>query len=255
MLFDSHAHYDDARFDADRISVLETMPKNNVGLIMSACSSTNDIKAIIDLCDRFPYVYGSVGVHPSDCGDFSDSDEKLIIEAAAHPKIKAIGEIGLDYYYDDVPHDKQKECFIRQIEIAKKLKMPVIIHDRDAHGDTVDILKNADAKSVGGVLHCFSGSREMAKDVLDMGFYIAFGGTLTFKNARRSVEVAEYVPLDRIVLETDAPYLAPEPLRGKRNDSTLMRYVAEKLAAIKGIEVSEVERVTFENAKKIFNID
>lgn len=255
MLFDSHAHYDDAKFDLDRISVLESMPKNNIGLIMSACASTNDIKAILELCDRFSFMYGSAGVHPSDCADFSDADEKLIIEAAAHPKVKAIGEIGLDYYYDDVPHDKQKECFLRQIELAKSLGMPIIVHDRDAHGDTVDILRASGAKDVGGVLHCFSGSVEMAKDILDIGFYIAFGGTLTFKNARRSVEAAEYVPLERIVLETDAPYLAPEPLRGKRNDSTLMHYVAEKLALIKGVDVTEVERITFENAKKCFNID
>ncbi len=255
MLFDTHAHYDDKRFDEDRFAVLDGMSENNVGLIMNACASTDDIKTIIELCERFEFIYGSAGVHPSDCANFSDIDEKLITDAAAHPKIKAIGEIGLDYYYDDVPHDKQKECFFRQIELAKDLKLPIIVHDRDAHGDTVDILRASDARSAGGVLHCFSGSTEMARDVLDMGFYIAFGGTLTFKNARRSIEAAEYVPLDRIVLETDAPYLAPEPLRGKRNDSGLMHYVAERLAMIKGVELLEVERITYQNAKDCFKID
>lgn len=254
MLFDSHAHYDDKKFDTDRNSLLASMPENNVGLIMNACSSADDIKTITEICESFSYVYGAVGVHPSDCKSFSDKDIQCIRNAAKHSKIKAIGEIGLDYYYDDVPREKQKECFISQIEIAKELKMPIIVHDRDAHADTVDILKQCGAEAVGGVIHCFSGSCDMAKSVLDMGFYIAFGGTLTFKNARKSVEAAQYAPIDRILLETDSPYLAPEPLRGKRNDSTLMHYVAERLAEIKGIDVSQIERITFDNAKKCFNI-
>ncbi|MBS7298446.1 MAG: TatD family hydrolase [Eubacteriales bacterium] len=254
MLFDSHAHYDDARFDADRFDVLDKMPQNNVGLIMNACAAMSDIDRIIEMCNRYDFMYGSVGVHPSDCEGLTEADMERLKKESEHEKIKAIGEIGLDYYYDDVPRDVQKKWFARQIELAKEVKMPIVVHDRDAHQDTVDIMRSSSAKDVGGVLHCFSGSCDMARDILDMGFYIAFGGTLTFKNARRAVEAAEYVPIDRILIETDSPYLAPVPERGKRNDSTLVKYVAEKLAEIKGIDAAEVERITFENAKKLFNI-
>jgi len=254
MLFDSHAHYDDSRFDDDRFSVLESMKDNNVGAIMNACAALSDIPLILEMSERFPFMYASVGVHPSDSIDLSEDGIEIIKNAAKHEKVKAIGEIGLDYYYDDVPRDIQKKWFVRQIELAKELNLPIIVHDRDAHGDTVDILKNTNAKSIGGVLHCFSGSKEMAKEILDLGFYIAFGGTLTFKNARRAVEVAEYVPLDRILIETDSPYLAPVPERGKRNDSRLIRYVAEKLSEIKGVSIEEIENITFNNAKKCFGI-
>ncbi len=254
MLFDTHAHYDDRRFDEDRFDLLSVMPDNNVGLIMNACAAMGDIDTIIKMCERYPFMYGAVGVHPSDCGNLTEADIKTLKEASKHPKIKAIGEIGLDYYYDDVDKDTQKKWFSRQIELAKEVDLPVIIHDREAHKDTVDILKSLNADKVGGVLHCFSGSCEMAKEVLDMGFYIAFGGTLTFKNARKAIEVLEYVPLDRVVIETDSPYLAPVPMRGERNNSMLMKYVAEKLAEIKGISVEEAERITFDNGKKLFNI-
>ncbi|MBQ7793238.1 MAG: TatD family hydrolase [Clostridia bacterium] len=255
MLFDSHAHYDDARFDEDRFELLDTMSANNVGLIMNACAAMSDIDTILEMCGRYPFFYGSVGVHPSDCAQLCEADMQTLAKAAENPKIKAIGEIGLDYYYDDVPRDLQKKWFARQLELAKELKLPVIVHDRDAHQDTVDILKNSGAAEVGGVLHCFSGSVEMARQVLDLGFYIAFGGTLTFKNARKAVEAAEFVPLDRILLETDSPYLAPVPERGKRNNSILMRYVAEKLAEIKGVSVEKIEDITFNNAKKCFGIE
>ncbi|MEE0944146.1 MAG: TatD family hydrolase [Clostridia bacterium] len=254
MLFDSHAHYDDARFDVDRYDVLDKMPQNNVGLIMNACAAMTDIDIILEMCNRYDFMYGAVGVHPSDCEGLTEADMDRLKRESAHNKIKAIGEIGLDYYYDDVPRDVQKKWFSRQIELAREVNLPIIVHDRDAHQDTVDIMRSSGARDVGGVLHCFSGSCDMARDVLDLGFYIAFGGTLTFKNARRAVEAAEYVPIDRILIETDSPYLAPVPERGKRNDSTLVKYVARKLAEIKGIEVGEVERITFENAKKCFNI-
>ncbi len=254
MLFDSHAHYDDSRFDEDRFSVLESMKDNNVGGIMNACAALSDIPLIIEMAEKYPFMYASVGVHPSDVEELSEDGIEIIKNAAKHQKVKAIGEIGLDYYYDDVPRDIQKKWFIRQIELAKELSLPIIVHDRDAHADTVDILKQTNAKSVGGVLHCFSGSVEMAKEILDLGFYIAFGGTLTFKNARRAVEVAEFVPLDRILIETDSPYLAPVPEWGKRNDSRLMKYVAEKLSEIKGVSVEEIEKITFQNAKKCFSI-
>lgn len=254
MLFDSHAHYDDARFDIDRYDVLDKMPHNNVGLIMNACAAMTDIDRILEMCNRYDFMYGAVGVHPSDCEGLTEADMDRLKRESEHNKIKAIGEIGLDYYYDDVPRDVQKKWFSRQIELAREVKLPIIVHDREAHQDTLDIMRNSGARDAGGVLHCFSGSCDMARDVLDLGFYIAFGGTLTFKNARRAVEAAEYVPIDRILIETDSPYLAPVPERGKRNDSTLVKYVAEKLAEIKGLEVGEVERITFENAKKCFNI-
>ena len=254
MLFDSHAHYDDEKFDDDRDEVLSSMTKNNVGLIMNACSAMSDIEAITALCARYPFVYGAVGVHPSDCGELCEADMQTLAKAAQNPKIKAIGEIGLDYYYDDVPRDVQRHWFARQLELARELHMPIIVHDREAHADTLNILRAGGVKECGGVLHCFSGSREMARDVLSLGMYIAFGGSLTFKNARKTVDAAEYVPLESILLETDSPYLAPVPMRGKRNSSLYIHYVAEKLAEIKGISVEEVERITYENAEKCFGI-
>lgn len=254
MLFDSHAHYDDEQFDADRDELLLQMPQNNVGLIMNACAAMGDIEKIVEICGRYPFVYGALGVHPSDCGELCEDDMTRIAKESENPKIKAIGEIGLDYFYDDVERSVQKKWFARQIELAKELKLPIIVHDRDAHADTMDILKSSGARETGGVLHCFSGSCDMAREVLDLGMYIAFGGTLTFKNARRAVEAAEYVPMERILLETDSPYLAPVPMRGKRNSSLYVHFVAERLAEIKGISVQEVERITYENAKKCFNI-
>ena len=254
MLFDSHAHYDDSRFNEDRFLVIDSMKDNNVGGIMNACAALSDIPLILEMADKYPFMYASVGVHPSDVEELSEDKIEIIKNAARHEKVKAIGEIGLDYYYDDVPRDIQKKWFIRQIELAKELNLPIIVHDRESHQDTVDILKSTNAQTVGGVLHCFSGSREMAKEILGLGFYIAFGGTLTFKNARRAVEVAEYVPLDRILIETDSPYLAPVPERGKRNDSRLIKYVAQKLSEIKGVSIEEIEEITFNNAKKCFRI-
>lgn len=255
MLFDTHAHYDDEQFDADRDELLSSMPENNVGLIVNSCAALTDIPTVTAIAEKYPFVYATAGVHPSDCGELTVSDLDIIEKAAAHEKIVAIGEIGLDYYYDNVPKDIQKRWFEAQAQLAKSLKMPVVIHDRDAHRDTLDILRSVDVRSTGGVFHCYSGSAEMAREVLDMGMYIAFGGVLTFKNAVRAVEAAKYVPIDRIVLETDSPYLAPVPNRGKRNSSLFIHFVAERLAEIKNVSVDEVERITFENGKKLFNIE
>lgn len=254
MLFDSHAHYDDAKFDEDRDAVLSAMTQNNVGLIMNACASMEDIAAIDAMTKKYPFVYGALGVHPSDCGGLCEADMQTIAKGCENEKIKAIGEIGLDYYYDDVERQVQKKWFARQIELAKELNLPIIVHDREAHADTMDILRSVGAADCGGVLHCFSGSKQMARDVLDLGMYIAFGGSLTFKNARKTVEVAEYVPLENILIETDSPYLAPVPMRGKRNSSLFIHYVAERLAEIKGVSVETVEDITFCNGKKCFNI-
>ena len=253
MLFDTHAHYNDNRFKEDIDAVLMDMKPNEVELIMNACSSIDEIPDIIALCEKYPFIYGCVGVHPHEAKELKESDMDILKKYATHPKIKAIGEIGLDYYYDSSPRDIQKKWFARQLELSQELKMPFVIHDRDAHGDTMDILRATHLKTT-GVFHCYAGSREMAREVLNKGLYIAFGGSLTFKNSVHPKEVAAYVPLDRIVLETDAPYLAPTPQRGRRNDSRYMHFVAETIAQIKGISYDEVARVTYENGKKLFGI-
>lgn len=255
MIFDSHAHYNDAQFDADRFELLDTMPEDDVAYIMNVSDSMESVKKILPIAERYPFVFASVGVHPEEVANLTEADMDALKRYAAHPKVKAIGEIGLDYYYDDVPKDVQKKWFARQLELAKEVNLPVIIHDRDAHKDCMDILRAGDVSKTGGIFHCYSGSCEMAKEILDWGMYIAFGGTLTFKNNRRAKEVAKYVPIDRIVLETDCPYLAPEPNRGKRNNSAYIHFVAETLAAIKEMPAEEVERITCENAKKCYRIE
>ena len=254
MLFDTHAHYNDSRFDSDRDEVLESMHENGISLIMNACSSVEEIPEITELCEKYPFMYGAVGIHPQEALGTTEADIELLRRAASHEKIKAIGEIGLDYYYDEPPREIQQEWFLRQVELAKELKLPVIIHDRDAHGDTMDILRYANVRECGGVFHCYAGSVEMAREILDWGMYIAFGGTLTFKNARKVREVAQYVPIERIVIETDSPYLTPDPQRGRRNDSRYMHLVVKKIADIKGLTYAETARILTENGKKLFGI-
>lgn len=254
MLFDSHAHYNDSRFEKDMDEVLSSMNENNVGMILNSCSNLGEVPDILKICEKYPFIYASVGIHPHDVKDLKDSDMDMLIKYAENEKVKAIGEIGLDYFYDNSPRDLQKKWFARQIEVAKQIKLPIIIHDRDAHKDCMDILRSENIQDIGGVFHCYSGSVEMAKEILDWGMYIAFGGSLTFKKSVRPVEVAKYVPLDRILIETDCPYLTPEPHRGKRNSSLYIHYVAEKLAQIKGVSVEEIENATFENGKRCFNI-
>lgn len=255
MLFDTHAHYDDERFSEDVDELLSSMPENNVGLILNSCSAINEIPRILELCDKYPFMYASVGVHPHCVGEMSDADLDELRRYSKHDKVKAIGEIGLDYFYDTYPREEQKKWFARQAELARELKLPVVIHDRDAHMDTMDILRACRVWETGGVFHCYAGSVETAKEILGWGMYIAFGGTLTFKKSVRPVEVAKYVPLDRIVIETDSPYLTPEPFRGKRNSSLYVHLVARRLAEIKGITEEEVEEATFINGKKCFGIE
>lgn len=255
MLFDSHAHYNDERFSEDLDEILSSMKENNVGYIMNACSSTEEFDDIKNIIEKYSFVYGAAGVHPHEAGEMSELSLEKIAGFSKHPKIKAIGEIGLDYFYDNSPREVQKYWFARQVDLAVELNMPVIIHDRDAHKDTMDILKEHNVKTVGGAFHCYTGSVEMAKDVLDMNMYIAFGGSLTFKKAAKPIEVAKFVPIERIIIETDCPYLTPEPHRGKRNSSLYIHYVAEKLAEVKGISVEEVIEKTTENAMKCFNIE
>ena len=254
MLFDSHAHYNDSRFDGDRFDLLDKMEENGIGYIVNAADSMRSIEKIFPLCEKYSFLYASVGVHPEEVADLCEENMERLKELSQHKKVVAIGEIGLDYHYDDVPKDIQKKWFARQLTLAEEVNLPVIIHDRDAHRDCLDILAKHDIKRTGGVMHCYSGSAEMAKEVLELGMYFGFGGTLTFKNAKKTQKAAEEIPIERILLETDCPYLAPEPYRGTKNSSLLMHFVAEKLAQIKGISVSEVERITTENAKRFYRI-
>lgn len=254
MLFDTHTHFDDEKFNEDRFEMINKAHDSGVDLILNAAADIESSRAGVLLGKEFDFIYSSVGFHPSVAKDVTEEMFKEIETLAKNPKVVAIGEAGLDYYYDDSPRDIQKEIFRRQIELAKSLKLPIIVHDRDAHEDTLNILNEENAKECGGVLHCFSGSVEMAKIVLNMGLYISVGGVVTFKNAKKLVEVVKYVPMDRLLLETDAPYLTPEPYRGKRNYSGYVGLVAEKVAELKGLSYDDVTAKTFENGKRFFKL-
>jgi len=252
LLFDSHAHYEDKRFDADRDAVLQKVTQSGIGKIVNVGSDIKTSKQSISLASKHDFIYASVGVHPHFAKGIKDGDLELLARLAAEPKVVAIGEIGLDYYYDNSPREAQKFWFKKQLSLARRLNMPVIIHTREATEDTINILKNSAAS---GIFHCFSGSAQTAKTIIDMGFYISFGGPLTYKNARHAVEAAKFVPLDKILIETDCPYLPPEGHRGERNDSSLMGLVCKKLAEIKNISYEEAAHQTFQNAKKVYGID
>lgn len=255
MFFDSHAHYYDEQYDPDREEVLKKAYDSGVKHILSASSDVASAIENISLARQFDFVYAAVGVHPHNAGDFNENILSAIADFASRPKVVAIGEIGLDYYCDNAPREAQKIAFARQISLALDLKLPIIVHDRDAHEDTLAILKSENAKTTGGVLHCFAGSVEMAREVLKNNFYISIAGPVTFKNARKLIDVVKYVPDDRLMIETDCPYLTPEPFRGKRNDSSYIRYTADKIAEIKGRSVEEIARITTANARRLFNID
>ena len=254
MLFDTHAHMDDRAFDEDREELLAGFAQKGVGLVMNPGCSLESSRNAVALAEKYDFVYAAVGSHP----DVADEVNDAVLEeyrklCKLNPKVKAIGEIGLDYHYEDIPREIQKKAFIAQMELARELDMPVIVHERDAHEDGMDII--AQFPTVKGVFHCYSGSAEMAKQLVKLGWYIGFTGVLTFKNARKAVETAQSIPLERIVIETDCPYMAPEPFRGKRNDPSLVYRVAEKLAEIRGISVEEAQRATFENGKRLYRID
>ena len=253
MFFDTHAHYDDAQFDEDRDAVLRAMQAGRVGRIVNPGCTVETSRTAVKLAETYPFLYAAVGLHPENCGGAGE-DELFAIEAlAAHPRVVAIGEVGLDYYWEEnPPREEQREILARQMALAEKLDLPIVIHDRDAHGDCMDMVRAF--PGVRGEFHCYSGSVEDAKVLLDKGWYLGFGGSLTFKNARKAPEVVTYMPLDRLLLETDSPYLAPVPHRGKRNDSRFLPLVAEKIAALKGISPDEVERTTYENACRFFDI-
>lgn len=253
-LFDTHAHYDSGAFHADRMEVLSSMPERGVELILNPGCDLESSRAACTLADAFPFVYAAVGVHPSDCGPWDETYLPRLRALAAHPKVKAIGEIGLDYYWkDNPPRELQKQVFHAQLGLAEELSLPVIVHDREAHQDCLEAVKAH--PGVRGVYHCYSGGLEDAKTLVRLGWMISFTGVVTYRNARKALEVIDWLPMDRIMIETDSPYLTPEPFRGKRNDSGYVHLVAEAVARVKGMEPEETARVTLENGKRFFHID
>ena len=252
MYFDTHAHYCDKRFNDDRDDLLGSMPGAGISLILNSGSSLRSSKFSLELADKYPFVYASVGVHPHDSKSMTDDTVSELEELLSHPKAMAVGEIGLDYHYDFSPRDVQRTRFREQLELARFLDKPVIIHERESLSDTFDIVR--DFADLTGVFHCFSGSWENAKIILDMGWYLSFTGVVTFKNARRVLEVLEKIPADRMMLETDCPYMAPEPKRGSRNSSLYLPYIAEKIAEVRGMAADEVAVLTTENGKRFFGI-
>ena len=254
MLFDTHIHMNDPAFDADRDELIASFPEKGVALAMNVgCSLASSYDAIA-LAEKFPHIYAAVGTHPDAADEVNDEVVETYRKLCKlHPKVKAIGEIGLDYYYEDIPRDIQKKAFAMQLELARELDLPVVVHERDAHDDGMTMIKQF--PTVKGVFHCYSGSAEMARQLVKMGWYIGFTGVLTFKNARKAVETAQAIPLDRIVIETDCPFMSPEPFRGKRNDPTRVYRMAEALAQIRGISVEEAEAATYENGKRLYRIE
>ena len=254
MVFDTHAHMNDRAFDMDRDAVMASLPGNGVGLLMNAGCSLESTKECIALAEKYDFAYASAGSHPDSADEVCDAVlEEYRKLCKLHPKVKAIGEIGLDYHYEDIPRELQKKAFIAQMELAKELDLPVIVHEREAHQDGLEIVKQF--PTVKGVFHCYSGSAEMARQLVDLGWYIGFTGVLTFKNAKKAIEAAQAIPLERIVVETDCPYMSPEPFRGKRNDPSRVVFVADKLAQIRGISAEEARAITFENGKRLYRID
>ncbi|MDP4085433.1 MAG: TatD family hydrolase [Bacillota bacterium] len=254
MLFDTHAHLNDQQYDEDLKDVISRALDGGVSTMVVVGFDRPTIKRAMELTDRYDFIYACVGWHPVDAIDMTEEDLIWIEKLASHPKVVALGEMGLDYYWDKSPKEIQKEVFRKQIRLAKKVKLPIVIHNRDATADVVEILKEEGAKEVGGVMHCFSGSPEIAKECINMNFYISLGGPVTFKNAKRPKEVAEEIPLEKLLIETDCPYLAPHPYRGKRNEPSYVKLVAEQIAEIKGISVEKVAETTTNNAKRLFGI-
>lgn len=254
MLFDTHAHYDSNQFKEDRMEVLAALPQAGVGLVVNPGCDLATSRTAVELAETFPYVYAAVGVHPGDCGDWQDSWlTELEQLAREHEKVRAIGEIGLDYYWkDNPPRERQQAVFRAQLALAEELDLPVIVHDREAHQDSMAIVR--EFPRVRGVFHCYSGSLEDAKTLVNMGWMLSFTGVVTYKNARKALEVLEWLPLDRIMIETDSPYLSPEPFRGKRNDSRHVYRVAETIALVKNLTVAEVVEATTQNGCRFFGI-
>jgi TatD DNase family protein len=253
-IIDSHAHYDDEDFDEDRDALLGSMEEHGIKKIINVGASMESSKSTLALSQKYPFIYAAIGVHPSETADLSESDMEWLEKNAALEKVVAIGEIGLDYYWDEPDKEVQKKWFLRQLALAGKVKKPVIIHSREAAFDTLTLMKEAGAADIPGVIHCYSYSKETAREFLEMGYYFGIGGVLTFKNAKKLKEAASYIPMDRILLETDCPYLSPEPNRGKRNSSLNIPYVITQLAQIKGISEEEVMHIATENTERLFSL-
>lgn len=256
MIFETHAHYDDESFDEDREQLLCSLPEQGIGRVINVGASIETTKTTLALAAKYDFIYAAVGVHPSDIDGLNEETYAWLKQQATLPKTVAIGEIGLDYYWDKEPEVQkvQRYWFKRQLELARETKLPVIIHSREAAADTMEVMRDAHAEEIPGVIHCYSYSKEMAQEFIRMGYYIGVGGVVTFKNAKKLKETVESIPLDRILLETDCPYMAPEPYRGTRNDSSNIPYVIAKIAELKGITTEEVERVTEQNARKLFSL-
>lgn len=254
VIFDSHAHYDDTAFDLDRAEVLKNFPEQGVKYIMNVACDMKSTENALKIAEEYDYIYAAAGIHPQ----AADEIEKypnyfdVIAEKFTHAKVRALGEIGLDYHYLDCSKEMQKKAFEEQLKLAVELDKPVIIHDREAHADTMELLKKYHPK---GIVHCYSGSAEMAKEILKLGMYVGFTGVVTFKNARKTLEAAAVIPMDRLLLETDCPYMAPVPFRGKRSDSSMLFKTAEALANVKGVTTEEICRATCENACRVYEID
>lgn len=252
MIFDTHAHYDDEAFDQDREQLLKELHGKGVAFIVNIGASMDSTRKTLKLAEKYPFLYAAIGVHPSETGELTKEDILWLKEKACQPKVVAIGEIGLDYHWQEPDKEIQKKWFEEQLYLASEEKLPVVVHSRDAARDTLEILRSWQNSKTGGVIHCFSYGKEIAREYLDMDYYFGIGGVLTFKNARKLIEAVEYIPMERILLETDCPYLAPEPYRGKRNRSDYIDLVAEALSRIKKISKDEVLAQTMENAKKFY---
>lgn len=250
--FDTHAHLDDEKFSGDREDIIKKIKNEDISLVLNCGSDMHSSENSVRLAAEHDFIYAAVGVHPHDTESMTEEDIKKLTTLADEKKVVAIGEIGLDYHYDNSPRDIQKKWFARQIYLAKELNKPYIVHDREAHGDSLDIIKSIGYTK--GVMHCFSGGIELARQMLDLGFYISLAGPVTFKNAKKTKEVAQFVPLEKLLIETDCPYLAPEPHRGERNDSSYVKYVAMEIAALRGMDVSSLGSACMENGKRLFNI-
>ncbi|MDE7324663.1 MAG: TatD family hydrolase [Lachnospiraceae bacterium] len=254
MIFETHAHYDDAAFDLDRNELLSAMPDSGIGTIINVGASLKSTEASIKLADKYAFIYAAAGVHPSETAELTEENFKWLEDQCHNKKVVAVGEIGLDYYWDEPGHEIQKFWFQRQLDLAHKINKPVIIHSRDAAKDTFDILASNNVGRIGGVIHCFSYSTDFALHYVEMGLYIGIGGVVTFKNGKKLKEVVEAVPIEKILLETDSPYLAPEPNRGKRNSSLNIPYIAQMIAEIKGLTYDKVVKITEENARRMYQI-
>ena len=255
MIFDTHAHYDDEAFNEDREKLIDEISRSEIRKIVNVGANLATSQNSADLSEKYDCFYAAVGVHPDDAAEVTDEGIERLRELAKGKKVVAVGEIGLDYYWNKENSDLQKTAFKRQIELARELSLPIIVHSRDAAADTMDILHETDAGKLGGVIHCFSYSPEIALESVKMGFYIGIGGVVTFKNAKKIKESVEAIPLEKIVLETDCPYLAPDPFRGKRNSSLYLEYVVKEIARLKGIDENTVMEQTFKNALNMYNIE